>query len=262
MAPQAKPKPEMVKHPLTPTVLSEIGVLAATPLPGGDFDPLGEWRQCYRVWTCYGYRNQSNRDQGTLVLSRSRGKSDRRFGLAAEQTLRMDPKKHECDHHLSAQIRCRSDDLATPVEWTLGSRFTGGIEGQDPSDMDHAERVELSGKTLRVGIGGRRRRRQVSERFTADWCLFEALGRMPFGDGAVVEFDLLEGLTVWKPGQRLSYRDRLPVTWGDESTSLHCFQQIGMGVWPYEYWLDDEHRLVLVITGVRAYILQPQEEAV
>ena len=257
MAPQTRPKRQMLKHPLTPTVLSENGVLAAVPLPEREFDPAGSWRHRYRVWTCYGYRNQSNRDQGTLTVERAPGTGKKRFGLAVEQILRMDPKQHECDHRLSAEIRCRNDDLATPVDWTLTSRFTGGIEGQDASDMDHAEKVELSGKTLRVRIGDRTFRRPVSDRFTADWCLFEALGRLPFGDA--LEFDLLEGLTVWKPGQRLSYRGEIPVTWGTESVSLHCVQQLGMGVWPYEYWLDDRHRLLMVITGVRVYILGSEE---
>jgi len=257
MAPQAKPEPVMVKHPLTPTVLSEMEVLEAAPLPQGEFDPAGHWRHQYRVWTCYGYRNQSNQDQGTLTIERAPGRGQERFRLAVEQILRMDPKKHECDHHLAAEIRCRNDDLATPVEWTLTSRFAGGIEGQGASDMDHAEKAGLSGKTLRVRIGDRTFRRSVSDRFSADWCLFEALGRLPFGDA--LEFDLLEGLTVWKPGQRLSYRGEIPVTWGPESVSLHCFQQLGMGVWPYEYWLDDKHRLVVVVTGVRVYILQPEE---
>lgn len=261
MAPQAKPDPEMVKHPLTPTVLSEIGVLDETPLPSGPFDPTGDWTHTYRVWTCYGYRNQSNRDQGTLAIGRSARTGRKRLDLTVDQTLRMDPKKHECDHHLSAQVVCRSDLLATPVEWTLTSEFAGGAEGQNPADMNHAEAVKLSGRALRVRIRDRVFRRQVSDRFTADWCLFEAVPRLPFGAGDAVRFDLLEGLTMWKPGQRLTYRGELPVRWDDESASLHCFQQLGMGVWPYEFWLDGQHRLVVVITGVRVYILQPEQGA-
>ncbi len=77
-----------------------------------------------------------------------------------------------------------------------------------------------------------------------------------------IEFDLLEGLTVWKRGQRLTYRGRLEQMWGSETVELECFQQLGTGVWPYEFWLDDEGRLVMVITGVRAYIIEPAEGSV
>jgi hypothetical protein len=248
---------EMVKHPLTPAMLTEMGVLDETPLIGGDFDPASAWRREYKVWTCYGYREQSNRDQGVLRLARSG--EGRGLRLAVDQSLVMDPKKDKCEHLLSADVLCRSDQLATPTRWTLNSTFTGGIEGQQPSDMDHSETAELRGDTLRVRIGDRSFDRPASRSFTADWCLFEALGRLPLSDDTALEFDLLEGLTVWKPGQRLSYRGKLAVSWGGERPSLHCFQQLGMGVWPYEFWLDDAHRLVMVITGVRVYILTAEE---
>ena len=36
----------------------------------------------------------------------------------------------------------------------------------------------------------------------------------------------------------------------------HLFHQVGRGVLPYEWWLDEAHRLVLVVTGYRTYILE------
>jgi hypothetical protein len=70
-----------------------------------------------------------------------------------------------------------------------------------------------------------------------------------------LSFDLLEGMSLSKTGQRLSYRGTFPVKAGTESTSLHCFSQLGHGILPCEYWLDDRHRLLTVTSMNKAYIL-------
>ena len=41
----------------------------------------------------------------------------------------------------------------------------------------------------------------------------------------------------------------------NKKISLQRFEQIGHGILPYEYWLDKNHRLVIAVTGPRAYIL-------
>ena len=41
---------------------------------------------------------------------------------------------------------------------------------------------------------------------------------------------------------------------------MHWFHQIGYGVLPYEYWLDDRHRLLAVATHARAYLLDDGAE--
>jgi hypothetical protein len=281
MSPQPKAKSsvyrasqrETVNHPLTPSLLSEIDALGDTPPPTGPFEPQGNWTHTYRIWTCYGYRGQGNRDQGRLTVRRQAGPGDEGFRLRVEQSVGMDPRREQDVHHIAADIRCRHDPLASPVSWTFSSWFTRRPQREPQPELDHAEKGQPDGRRLAVWIGERRYQRDVSERFTADWCLFEAVQRLPFGVGrssppdieaggvaslhsshAPVEFDLLEGLTVWKPGQRLSYREKLPVTWGSRRIPLHCFEQLGMGVWPYEYWLDAGHRLLMVVTGPRVYI--------
>jgi hypothetical protein len=251
----------MVKHPLTPSMLTVMGDLEPTPLVTGPFDPESDWRREYRVWTCYGYRDKSsNRSQGTLSLTRS-GSGGKAFRLKVDQTLHMDPKKEKHDHRFTASIRCRNDDLATPTAWRMDSRFVSGKEGSNPPDMDHAESVEVLGDALAVTIGDRTVTRPASARLASEFSLMAAVGRLPL-DSKPLSFDLLEWLTALKPGQRLSYRGRFDQQWGGLAVTLDCFHQLGMGVWPYEYWLDENSRLVMVVTGVRAYILESEEASI
>ena len=46
----------------------------------------------------------------------------------------------------------------------------------------------------------------------------------------------------------------------DGEQRLHWFTQVGHGVLPYDYYLDRYHRLVVVITGPRSYILDDNAE--
>jgi len=236
-----------------------MGALETSPLPVGPFDPAGPWTHTYRIWTCYGYRESSNREQGKLSIRRAPAQDGKHLDLAVEQVVWMDPKKEKDAHHLAAEIRCRTDGLASPVSWTLSSRFTLGPDQEPLPELDHDEKAVRSGQGLEVEIGGRRFPRKVSPRFTSDWSLFDALQRLTTETDEVVVFDLLEGLTAWKPGQRLSYRGKFPVTWGGETVELDCFQQLGVGVWPYEYWLDARHRLLMAITGARVCVWEPTE---
>jgi len=72
---------------------------------------------------------------------------------------------------------------------------------------------------------------------------------------AVLEFDLLDGLTLPKPAQRLSYRGADAFVVKGAKRKLHRFSLLGAGDLPRDYWLDEEHRVILVTSLCRAYIL-------
>ena len=260
MAEKAKEKKrETVKVPLEPTIISKMGALEGTELPGGDFDPKGNWTHNYRIWTCYGVM-MPEQNHGTISISKSAG--GEQTNLKINQVVHLDPKVRGLKHHIEADVVCKNDVLSAPVSWTLASSFTGGPAYEKVPEIDYAEKAKVNGKNVDVTISGERFGRELSSKFTADWCLFEAVQRLKFGMKGVLEFDFLEGLTVFKPGQKLSYRDQLPVIWNDRPALLHRFEQLGTGVWPYEYWLDQQHRLVMVVTGPRAYIWDGQGGAI
>ena len=72
----------------------------------------------------------------------------------------------------------------------------------------------------------------------------------PFGSSGSLAFDLLEGMSIVRLGQKLSYRRH--------DGDLHSFHQLGSGALPYQYWVNDRHQLMIVVTGARAYLLDPE----
>ncbi|MGB2820566.1 MAG: hypothetical protein WBF17_06260 [Phycisphaerae bacterium] len=239
-----------VEHPLAPTIMTELGALKAAPQPAGDFAPGGNWTGRFRIWTCYGHRDSGNHDAGELHIDRKLDGGAQR--LAVRQTLRNSQGKL---HTIRAAVSCGLDALASPTAWTLRSEFSGShVDGLPPLAVEQAGCIR--GNTWQITAGGRKTECRAPLPLTADWCLFEAVQRMDFRAAAPVKFHVLEGLSVLKEDHRLSYRGKIPVTWGPEKLELHCFSQVGRGVYPYEYWLDDRHRLLLVTTGPRTYILE------
>ena len=122
------------------------------------------------------------------------------------------------------------------------------MHDHDPPSLD--DHLHLLGPT--------QIRLDLTEVTTCEWSLFEVVQRSTAD--ATVEFDLLEGLSLFKPGQRLVSRGTSKQNWNGEQVQLDRFQQWGVGVLPFDYWVDQHHRLVLVTTLSRAYVLDADAE--
>ncbi len=241
----------IVGSPLTPVILAELGALDGIPTQSDGFRPDGDWVNTYRIWTCHGYRASGNDDEGFLRVARTGSKPGDSFTLKIDQEILHDGANL---HSIHAEIQCSSDSLASPSGWQLSSRLVGS-DGKPRRGLGMGEQSRIDGGTLKTTIDGKTSERNVSGSTTADWCLFEAIQRMPAEAGKFGPFDVLEGLSVVRAEHRLSYRGLDPVEVDSLGGRLHRFEQLGQGTLPYDYWLDDHHRLLVVATGARAYIL-------
>jgi len=245
----------IVGSPLTPTLLKELGVFDELPAAQRDFAPDGTWSHTYRVWACHGYRETGNRDVGFLRIERAPDRAGKTFTLKVDQQI---VHAEGAANSIHADIECLNDRLGSPVRWHLSSRFVG-TEGEPRPVLRVEERARIEGDTIEVTTNGRTFKRQGSSRLTADWCLFEALQRLPFEKESHPVFDLLEGLSVLRTGHRLSYRGTVKLP-PEGDIMLHGFHRLGHGALPYEYWLDERHRLVMVVSLSRAYVLDKEAE--
>ena len=232
----------IVGSPLTPVLLKELGAVDVLPSASRDFNPADEWVNAYRIWTCHGYRESGNQNVGFLRIERARD-SDTAFTLKVhEEVLQTDAMVGIID----GTISCRNDPLASPIRWNLSSR---SIRADD----------EYLPKLLSTNHGAPTKR---ADRITGDWCLFVAVQRLAFDKQASVSFDLLDGMSLPKPNHQLSYGGVHSVSIGAEDTPLHRFVQLGSGILPYEYWLDARHRLLMVTSMNKAYLLDDRAEDV
>jgi hypothetical protein len=232
----------IVGSPLTPTLLDELSALDNFRPLSEDFKPDGNWVNTYRIWTCHGYRESGNQNVGYLRIKRLI-ESNGSFTLKVHrEVLQTDALVNIVE----ATIECRNNQLASPIKWKVSSRFIDADGGQisQLSSDDNGIAAE--------GLTGR----------TSDWCLFEAVQRLKIRKETFLAFDMLEGLSLLKKDQNLSYRGLYPTKTGGENIPLHRFVQLGNGILPCEYWLDENHRLLVVTSMNKAYIFDEQAEII
>ena len=235
----ANNKSTIVGSALTPSLLKELGAVDKFPPKPEDFDPKGNWQNTYRLWTCHGYRESGNDSVGFLQIRRS-ADAEESFTLKVRREV---VQTDGLVNIIEATIKCRNDQLASPIKWNTSGRFIGA----DNKPLPQLDKKETGPAAEAV------------DKTTSDWCLFETVQRLSFDKRTSLSFDLREGLSLSKKGHRLFYRGAYPTDIAGQD-SMHCFVQLGSGILPYEYWLDENHRLLMAISLNKAYILDNEAE--
>lgn len=250
-------KRTIVGSPLTPQLLHELKALGKIPQTPAHFKPDGNWVNTYRIWTCHGFRETGNQNVGFVRIERTADKANESFMLKVHQeVLQVDGLLHT----IEAEIKCVNNQLASPVQWHLSSRFVDHNR-KSVDELGTDERAVVDGNIINVRTkGGHRFRREAGGPFTSDFCLCEAVQRLKFNKQSSLAFDMLEGLSLVKKQQRLIYRGVYTTKMGSKDIPLHRFDQIGEGILPCEYWVDNNHRLLVATSMNKAYILDEEAE--
>lgn len=217
-------------------------------VPTGPFDPNSNWDCAYTMWNPARSKTAKSERLGSLRVRRE-FTADKNIRLQLTQVINM--KGANGSGITKAGVTCAADDLSTPIRWTVES------EVNDPQGKPVPyTKSSISGKASAGSILLHREkdsRIKASKLLTSDWSLLDAVQRLPF-DSRALEFDMLEELELLKPEQRISPGAAAEVELGGRKVTLHSFEQIGRGILPWTYWLDDQHRLIIAVSGRRAFL--------
>lgn len=250
---KADPGDRRVRGLLSPRVLAEMENVTGFPPVPPDYDPDGDWTQTYRIWGNSGLFRFQSKDMGFLRIARTRSGKELEFRV--EQVL---VNADGIENLMSARIECRNDDLASPIRWTLETGFTDSSRCPRPELSMTLEGEVVDGRVYET-CRGKRRLLDLEPPFTADWCLFDALQRC---GGRRLEFAVLEGLTKPKPGHRTGVLDTaLAENLAADGLRPCCIYEVGEGILPRQYWLDEADRIVLTISNATVYALDDEAEA-
>lgn len=253
------PNKQEILKPLSPAALEEYGALKNVTAPTGDFDPSGNWKHVYHIrLTGPPWKN----DRGYLVVQRTTGAGTADARLSVKQVTLQTSGPVQRDHTLGlhvtkVELDCRDDMLSTPVRWSLSSRLYNAINDNEYPTA----RVMVQGRARNghctLKTGNDQFRRKLPARYTCLWSLFDALQRLPGKETPETKFALLQELDKLKDGQRLSYREETDISFGGRKIATTCYQHLGQGILPYRYYTGPAGRLLLAVSGQRAYILDP-----
>ncbi len=227
--------------------------------PEGSFEAEGAWEHVYDVFPIYADLHLtgqawSRQHKGMLRLKRTPLPGEEAFRLEVESEVTFLGWLPTRTQRTTASVKCADDRLATPLSWELESVALSAEDGS-PVALSHMREsgVREDGAVELVFEGGRRTL-EVSSPLTSNWSLFDAVQRLPRGEAPGAEFEMLEDLRLRRAHQRLTAEDRTEVTMGGKSVPLYGFRQIGEGISPTHYWLDEQGRLLLAFGKMRAYI--------
>ena len=255
-----------------------LDALTRFQAPTGAFDPLGAWRNEYDVLTLASLRPTKRASPvGRLSIERKPdGANAHSLAVRLETPL---PGKHR--EVVTATLRCATDPLGTPVSWEVRSEMLTG-EGHVVAGTRSSTRGDLASGSLRLRCGGSERRLAVSGRCAASWALFEAVQRLPRERTTELPFVLIDHFDQPKPNQVLAFRKSATVELGGrvelkhatmrldrgvvrkpvktvsaaQLVRLHAYEQLGEGILPITYWVDDREQLLFVFSGLEGYVLR------
>lgn len=243
----ADPGDRAVDGLLSPRILAEMEAFTGFPAVPPGYDIAGDWSQTYRVWGNSGRFHFQNKDMGYLKIDRA--SNGEHINLLVEHVL---VNADGIENIMKARIVCRNDELASPIRWQLETHFTDASRCLRPELSLTLEGTVEDGQVFEV-CRGRRRRMDLPLPFTTDWCLIDVVQRW---QGHRLGFTLLEGLTKVKRGHWI---DRMAPEMAEklmaEGMRPSCVYQIGHGILPRQYWLDDANRAVLILSNSVMYVL-------
>ncbi len=217
--------------------------------PDGQFDSSGAWTTSYGVYSLAGECDLA----GKMTLRRKPVSGGRAVvSLEYEKSL---PGDHV--QSVTAEITCKTDILSTPVAWNYTSSLFNRA-GEPLKGMTLRKRAEVHGDIVELHCGGRVRKVGVSKSYTINWLMFELVQRLPRKESGPLWFTMLDDFDQVKTNQRMSFHKSVDIKFaGGRTVRLHAFDQVGEGIVPWVYWVDDQGRLLFAVSGIEAYIWQP-----
>lgn len=242
-------KPDLAQaRPLTLDFLEQLGVFKDFHPPNGPFDSAGTWSNTYRLWMVQQYNSA-----GMLRLRRQ-PRGDQGVKLKVDQTV-LQWSGHV--RHLEAEVDCVADTLVTPTAWSLATRYLGP-DAKVFDDTVMSETGTLDGGVWEVRSGKRSRKQKVPTPITSNWSLLDAVQRLDGKATQPLAFAMLDEMDLLKVDQELSFRGEKVMDFGGKKVTLTGYHQIGRGVLPWQYWVNEQGRLLFAFSGVRAWIYDPE----
>jgi hypothetical protein len=251
-------KKGILGSPLGFEVLQELHALDQIPRGSEGFDPEKNWSHIYRIWSSYGYWEKNNFDNGWLKIQREVNLSDATQDFRITQLINnFTGRKSDLGvfNLVTAKLKCHLNELATPIQWKLESQFYYEDNSLDLPEIGLIKTGKINNSILSVSTNGKMREQTIDRNVTSNWSLCESIQRLPLNDSAKLDFTYMEDLVVIKNDHHLSYQGLRSSGMSEKEDQLHYFQQLGRGVFPFEYYLDTNHECLMIVTGPRAYIL-------
>ncbi len=235
--------------PLTIEALAQYGALDVE-YASGAFDAHGPWQLTWEIWLLTPNIKESSH-HGYVQIKKSPVNGSDTFNLSVEQQIIE-------QHSLSvqkAEITCLNDRFATPVKWTKNFDVRAFDSDLSINRIGLDKKGSLQGNQLVDG----QTRKKIAVPVSCNWCLPDALQRLSLnGAKELPFFTLLDELEKIKEEQQVRFLGQRQIPFAGMEVTVKCYQHTGRGMLPYFYYIDLQGRLLVALSGLQAFILNPQ----
>ena len=243
-----KKSEKQLRLPFDVYALQRYGGLNFEYRPGA-FDPGQSWELIWQIWLLKAGAHSVNH-HGFMRLKKEVKPGDKSFHLTVEQQVL---NQFGLDIQ-QAQMTCAHDAFATPLQWEKSFRLVNLNTQQEVAGTAFSKKGRLRNRSLEISS----QRRPVNGPVSSSWSLPEALQRLSrAGAEQLTTFILLDDLDKVKEDQQVRFVKEQTIAIGGQQVPVRVYQHTGQGLLPCFYYLDEQGRLLLAISGLRAYILNP-----
>ncbi len=216
--------------------------------PSGEFNPDGEFSFSYKLLCMAG--GGPGGHAGNLSLKKESLSKN-------EALMEFDFTKNGvgCKQKSNAKIRFKTDHLDSPIKWKYGSKMVD-MQGKLLKNSE-IQKYGIAKKNLLEIICKNKKRKVKSQKpFALSWLLFDAVQKLQRKKFEPINFTLIDHFDQIKPDHQISFHGSIVIDIPKkENLKLHVYDQLGDGILPIVYFVDDAGRLLFVVSGIEVYIL-------
>ena len=225
---------------ITPELLNEQGKLDV-PVPEGEFFPEGEWEQTWKVWLPG--RGNPNSGSGFLKVKKELINNQSKIEFQVNQLISENDKWF---HFVNANITALNNLSGSPIKWEKGSQFFTSPQ----TGSKNLTELNLAQEGFSSSLSG-----DESNNFTSSFTLFDVVQRMSVKGVDKLEFTLLDELDKVKTKHSISFAEDTSIRFAGTTQKVRCYEEIGEGLLPWKFYVNEQGRMLLAISGMRVYIL-------
>ena len=242
--PPTKPKLKLLPMPLN---LLEKFLENYSP-PSGKFNPDKEFSLSYKMLSMAGGGIGGHAGDLSLhkkPLSKNEALMEfdfTKFGLGCRQIAK-------------AKIRFKTNALNSPIKWKYESKM---VDMQDITfkNSEVQKNGILKNNSGEIVCKNKKRKIKSKNTFALSWLLFDAVQNLPRKKFDPIKFTLIDHFDQIKPDNQISFHGSISINIPKkENLKLHVFDQLGDGIVPIVYYVDDSGMLLFVVSGIEAYVL-------
>ena len=221
--------------------------------PHAEYYSTRDFELAFKLYNCYGDRLK---DAGEFSILKQVGKQPS-YQIKSIRNASADQTSHAgiYDYYFTGKVRTSDNILATPLSWECETKIAPAPDAKAYMDTGHSWKGAFKNGKISYESGTYRTEKVITNKdLSWKWGLINAVQMMD--PGTELHFSALDEMDMVYEHQVARFRKNQVINTGSRKISFRVFDVTGDGIIPTVYWVDDMDRVVFIITGMEAFVLQ------